>query len=69
MRQHPPRRVRRQQADGPQHRLHDLDPAVGLQRLVNEEGNAEMLMQMGLGVVGAQFSNQSEATLDQATAR
>jgi putative tricarboxylic transport membrane protein len=40
---------------------------VGLQRLVNEKGNAEMLMQMGLGVVGAQFSNQSEATLDQTT--
>lgn len=40
---------------------------VGLQRLVNEEGNAKMLMQMGLGVVGAQFSNQSEATLDQTT--
>jgi putative tricarboxylic transport membrane protein len=40
---------------------------VGLQRLVNEEGNTEMLMQMGLGVVGAQYSNQSEATLDQTT--
>jgi putative tricarboxylic transport membrane protein len=40
---------------------------VGLQRLVNEDGNAELLMQMGLGVVGAQFSNQSEATLDQTT--
>jgi putative tricarboxylic transport membrane protein len=40
---------------------------VGLQRLVNEDGNAEMLMQMGLGVVGAQFSNQSEATLEQTT--
>src|SRR3954452_19246062 len=40
---------------------------VGLQRLVNEKGNAEMLMQMGLGVVGAQFSNQSAATLDQTT--
>jgi putative tricarboxylic transport membrane protein len=40
---------------------------VGLQRLVNEDGNAKMLMQMGLGVVGAQFSNQSEATLDQTT--
>ena len=40
---------------------------VGLQRLVNEDGNAEMVMQMGLGVVGAQFSNQSEATLDQTT--
>jgi putative tricarboxylic transport membrane protein len=40
---------------------------VGLQRLVNEDGNAEMVMQMGLGVVGAQFSNQSEATLDETT--
>jgi putative tricarboxylic transport membrane protein len=40
---------------------------VGLQRLVNEEGNAELIMQMGLGVVGAQYSNQSEATLDQTT--
>jgi putative tricarboxylic transport membrane protein len=40
---------------------------VGLQRLVNEEGNAEMLMQMGLGVVGAQYSNDSAATLDQTT--
>jgi putative tricarboxylic transport membrane protein len=40
---------------------------VGLQRLVNEDGNADMLMQMGLGVVGAQFSNQSEATLEQTT--
>jgi putative tricarboxylic transport membrane protein len=35
---------------------------VGLQRLVNEKGNADMLMQMGLGVVGAQYSNKSEAT-------
>jgi putative tricarboxylic transport membrane protein len=40
---------------------------VGLQRLVNETGNADMLMQMGLGVVGAQYSNQSEATLEQTT--
>src|SRR3954465_2883902 len=40
---------------------------VRLQRLVNEKGNADMLMEMGLGVVGAQFSNQSEATLDQTT--
>src|SRR3954454_10355250 len=40
---------------------------VGLQRLVNEKGNGDILMQMGLGVVGAQFSNQSEATLDQTT--
>ena len=40
---------------------------VALQRLVNETGNADLLMQMGLGVVGAQYSNQSEATLDQTT--
>jgi putative tricarboxylic transport membrane protein len=40
---------------------------VGLQRVVNEAGNADLLMQMGLGVVGAQYSNQSEATLDQTT--
>jgi putative tricarboxylic transport membrane protein len=40
---------------------------VGLQRLVNEKGNGDLLMQMGLGVVGAQFSNQSKATLDQTT--
>jgi putative tricarboxylic transport membrane protein len=40
---------------------------VGLQRLINEKGNADLLMQMGLGVVGAQYSNQSEATLDQTT--
>jgi putative tricarboxylic transport membrane protein len=40
---------------------------VALQRLVNEEGNANLVMQMGLGVVGAQFSNESQATLDQTT--
>src|SRR3954463_8302787 len=40
---------------------------VGLQRLVNEKGNTDMLMQMGLGVVGAQYSNQSKATLAQTT--
>ena len=40
---------------------------VGLQRLVNEEGNADLLMQMGLGVVGASYTNQSEATLEETT--
>ena len=40
---------------------------VGLQRLVNEKGNDKLLMQMGLGVVGAQYSNKSEATLDETT--
>ena len=40
---------------------------VGLQRLVNEEGNGDMLMQMGLGVVGAEFTNKSEASLQETT--
>jgi putative tricarboxylic transport membrane protein len=40
---------------------------VGLQRLVNEKGNADLLMQMGLGVVGAEFTNKSEATLAETT--
>jgi putative tricarboxylic transport membrane protein len=40
---------------------------VGLQRLVNEDGNDKLLMQMGLGVVGASYTNESEATLEQTT--
>jgi putative tricarboxylic transport membrane protein len=40
---------------------------VGLQRLVNEDGNDKMLMQMGLGVVGASYTNKSEATLADTT--
>jgi len=40
---------------------------VGLQRLVNEKGNEKLLMQMGLGVVGAVFTNKSKATLQQTT--
>ena len=40
---------------------------VGLQRLVNEDGNADLLMQMGLGVVGASYTNESEATLEDTT--
>lgn len=40
---------------------------VGLQRLVNEDGNADLLMQMGLGVVGAVYTNDSEATLADTT--
>ncbi|GAB2614295.1 Bug family tripartite tricarboxylate transporter substrate binding protein [Kribbella endophytica] len=36
---------------------------VGLQRLVNEKGQEDLLMQMGLGVVGAVFTNKSKATL------
>ena len=40
---------------------------VGLQRLVNEEGNEDLIMQMGLGVVGSVYTNESEATLQDTT--
>jgi putative tricarboxylic transport membrane protein len=40
---------------------------VGLSRTVSEKGNGKLLMMMGLGVVGAQYTNQSEAKLDQTT--
>lgn len=40
---------------------------VGLQRLVNEKANGDLLMQMGLGVVGAEFTNKSKATLSETT--
>ena len=40
---------------------------VGLQRLVNEKGNGDLLMQMGLGVVGAEFTNKSQAKLAETT--
>jgi putative tricarboxylic transport membrane protein len=38
---------------------------VGLQRLVNEKGADDLLMQMGLGVVGAVYTNKSKATLNE----
>ncbi|MCH7229659.1 hypothetical protein L0U85_02100 [Glycomyces sp. L485] len=40
---------------------------VGLQRTVNESGNGELAMQMGLGVVGASYTQNSEAKLTQTT--
>jgi len=40
---------------------------VGLQRVVNEQGNGKLLMQMGLGVVGAAYTNNSQATLQDTT--
>ena len=40
---------------------------VGLQQVVNEKGNGKLLMQMGLGVVGAVYTNNSEATLQDTT--
>jgi len=40
---------------------------VGLQRLVNEKGKGELIMQMGLGVVGATYTNKSKANLQDTT--
>ena len=40
---------------------------TGLARTVSEKGNGKLLMMMGLGVVGAQYTNKSEAKLDQTT--
>ena len=36
---------------------------VGLQRLANEKGKDDILMQMGLGVVGSSYTNKSKVTL------
>jgi putative tricarboxylic transport membrane protein len=41
--------------------------AVALRRLVNEKGNGDLTMMMGLGVVGAQYTNRSSATLSDTT--
>lgn len=40
---------------------------VGLSRTVNEEGNGNLMMLMGLGVVGAVFTNESASTLQDTT--
>jgi putative tricarboxylic transport membrane protein len=40
---------------------------VGLQRLVYERGNGDLLMLMGLGVVGAQQAERAKATLAETT--
>jgi len=40
---------------------------VGLQRTVNEKGNTKLAMQMGLGVVGAAYTQKSKATLNDTT--
>jgi putative tricarboxylic transport membrane protein len=40
---------------------------VGLQRIVNEKGNGKLAMQMGLGVVGAAYTQKSTASLNQTT--
>ena len=40
---------------------------VGLQRVVNEKGNGKLAMQMGLGVVGAAYTQKSKASLSETT--
>ncbi|WP_030482939.1 Bug family tripartite tricarboxylate transporter substrate binding protein [Nocardioides aequoreus] len=41
---------------------------LAMQRLLNEEGSDDLVMTMGLGVVGAVYTNKSDATVDRATA-
>ncbi|UKA75909.1 Bug family tripartite tricarboxylate transporter substrate binding protein [Arthrobacter sp. FW306-07-I] len=40
---------------------------VGLARIVNEKGNGDLAMLMGLGVVGASYTNKSESKLTSTT--
>ena len=40
---------------------------VGLAKLINEKGNGDLAMMMGLGVVGATFTNKSSAKLTNTT--
>lgn len=40
---------------------------VGLARTVSEKGNGDLMMMMGLGVVGAQYTNKSDAKLADTT--
>lgn len=40
---------------------------VGLARTVNEKGNGDLAMLMGLGVVGASYTNDTDATLTDTT--
>lgn len=40
---------------------------LGLARIVSEAGNGDLAMLMGLGVVGASYTNESEATLAETT--
>ena len=41
---------------------------VGMARLMNEKGNDDLMMMMGLGVVGATYTNGSKARVSDATA-
>lgn len=40
---------------------------VGLARVINEKGNSKLAMQMGLGVVGASYTNDTDASLNDTT--
>jgi putative tricarboxylic transport membrane protein len=40
---------------------------VAMARLMNEKGNGDLMMMMGLGVVGAVYANDSTADLDEVT--
>ena len=40
---------------------------VGLARTVNEKGNGDLAMLMGLGVVGASYTNKTDASLSDTT--
>ena len=40
---------------------------MGLARIVNEKGNGDLAMLMGLGVVGASYTNKSQAKLTETT--
>ena len=47
--------------------LPGADGTVGLQRLVLERGNHDLLMLMGLGVVGSQYAHRARSTLAEVT--
>ncbi len=40
---------------------------VAMARLMNEEGNGDLIMMMGLGVVGATFTNKTDSRVSMAT--
>lgn len=40
---------------------------VAMQRVINESGADDLMLTMGLGVVGAVYTNRSDATVDKAT--
>lgn len=47
--------------------LPGAEGTVGLQRLINERGNQDLLMLMGLGIVGSQYAHNARNTLAETT--